>query len=611
MLAVLALLGCLAAPVHAQTPSVPLGPGGGGGGGGGGGAVSSVSNGDGTLTISPTTGSVVGSLALAHANTWTATTGIGVQATGRAAFNLMNGPNGGSTVPVPTLYPATNNTNLAFDLSPHGVPTDLGYGVAWNDMCTTDQIQFGSSATACLHLSAGLNPSRLAIASAEYTAGTLLPLYFGTFNGDTPAYTDTFVINTDATYQELNGVAEQIRTVTAAGAVTVAKTDHVVCVNKTVGAATTANLFASPRTGTDIIIKDCKGDAATNNITVTPAAGNIDASGTFVINSNYGTWEGVYNGAAWSTAPSLSGGGGTPGGSSGQIQYNNSGSFGGFTLGGDCTFSVPNITCTALSGKAVTLSGPLTTTGPSAATTLAFGATGDTYTFPDASDTVVLLAATQSLSNKTFVGPILGAATGTSLALGGATLGANALAVTGTSSFSSTITFTAGSVNGSAVGSQYQLASDTIWSRHAAANWQSGAADAAAPVAQKLGVQSVIAGTSNTSGQNWTLNGSVSTGSGTSGDIILQTGGTGAAATVQNSEVAALTIKGATQRVVAAVSIGTGGFTVATLPATAAVGDRAYVTDQLTTCAAAGAALTGGGSIICPVFRNGTAWVGD
>lgn len=40
---------------------------------GGSGAVSSVSNSDGTLTISPTTGAVVASIALGHANTWTAT----------------------------------------------------------------------------------------------------------------------------------------------------------------------------------------------------------------------------------------------------------------------------------------------------------------------------------------------------------------------------------------------------------------------------------------------------------------------------------------------------------------------------------------------------------
>jgi hypothetical protein len=42
----------------------------------------------------------------------------------------------------------------------------------------------------------------------------------------------------------------------------------------------------------------------------------------------------------------------TPGGSSGQIQYNNSGALGGFTMAGDCVVSVPNITCTKLNGTA-------------------------------------------------------------------------------------------------------------------------------------------------------------------------------------------------------------------------------------------------------------------
>lgn len=236
------------------------------------------------------------------AQTQTATGTLSVTSPGTIGFELLGGPNGGTTAPVPTLYPIANNTTLALDLSPHGVPTDLGYGAVWDDMCTTDEIQFGSSApSSCLHLSAGLSPSRLDISSAEYVSGTILPLYFGTFNGDTPSYTDTFVINTDATYQELNGVALHTRTVTAAGAVTVAKTDHVVFVNKTSGAATTVNLPASPRTGMSVIVKDSKGDAATNNITVTPAAGNIDGSGTAVINTNYGSWKGVYNGTSWST----------------------------------------------------------------------------------------------------------------------------------------------------------------------------------------------------------------------------------------------------------------------------------------------------------------------
>ena len=45
------------------------------------------------------------------------------------------------------------------------------------------------------------------------------------------------------------------------------------------------------------------------------------------------------------------------------------------------------------------------------------------------------------------------------------------------------------------------------------------------------------------------MTGSTSTGSGTAGDIIFRTGGTGAASTTQNAQVTALTIKGATQLV--------------------------------------------------------------
>jgi hypothetical protein len=49
------------------------------------------------------------------------------------------------------------------------------------------------------------------------------------------------------------------------------------------------------------------------------------------------------------------------------------------------------------------------------------------------------------------------------------------------------------------------------------------------------------------------------------------------------------------------------GYTVSTLP-TGVTGGRAHVTDA-TTCTLLGA-LTGGGSTVCPVFFNGSAWVG-
>lgn len=90
-----------------------------------------------------------------------------------------------------------------------------------------------------------------------------------------------------------------IRVVTAAGAVTVATTDNVVIVNKTIGAATAVNLPATPTTGTIFYIKDGKGDASSNNITITPAAGTIDGAATYVINSNFAAVQLIYNGTQW------------------------------------------------------------------------------------------------------------------------------------------------------------------------------------------------------------------------------------------------------------------------------------------------------------------------
>jgi hypothetical protein len=107
--------------------------------------------------------------------------------------------------------------------------------------------------------------------------------------------------------QSASGIIRAIRVVTASGAVTVATTDDIVVVNKTTGAATTANLPASPATGVQFCIKDGKGDANTNNITITPAAGNIDGSANDVINTAYGAACLVYNGTQYNVLASNSG----------------------------------------------------------------------------------------------------------------------------------------------------------------------------------------------------------------------------------------------------------------------------------------------------------------
>ena len=78
--------------------------------------------------------------------------------------------------------------------------------------------------------------------------------------------------------------------------------------------------------------------------------------------------------------------------------------------------------------------------------------------------------------------------------------------------------------------------------RRGAANIQLGLADAASPVAQTFSVQSVVAGTSNTAGANFTITGSQGTGTGAGGSIIFQVAPAGTTGTAQNALVAALTI---------------------------------------------------------------------
>jgi hypothetical protein len=86
--------------------------------------------------------------------------------------------------------------------------------------------------------------------------------------------------------------------------------------------------------------------------------------------------------------------------------------------------------------------------------------------------------------------------------------------------------------------------SDTTFARKTIRNFRFGAADAASPLAQTLSVQSVVAGTSNTAGQNFTITGSQGTGTGAGGSLIFQVAPAGGSGTAQNALSTALTIAG-------------------------------------------------------------------
>jgi hypothetical protein len=110
----------------------------------------------------------------------------------------------------------------------------------------------------------------------------------------------------------------------------------------------------------------------------------------------------------------------------------------------------------------------------------------------------------------------------TSLPTTGYLFGADSQAATDPSVYGVTTAITT-ILGNAASGDALVFNSDTTFARREIRNFRFGAADAATALAQTLSVQSVVAGTSNTAGADWTLTGSQSTGSGAAGNLVLST----------------------------------------------------------------------------------------
>lgn len=212
------------------------------------------------------------------------------------------------------------------------------------------------------------------------------------------------------------------------------------------------------------------------------------------------------------------GGAGTPGGLNTQLQYNNSGVFGG-------------ITGATTDGTLVSLNAPhlLNPTINGAGTGLATlvypnTAANATITVPATTGT---LALTSQLGNLTVGTSTITSGTTTRILYDNAgVLGEYTLTGTGTVVAMQTSPNFLTSITGNTT---------SILTFPASATWQLGAADVASPVAQTLSVQSVVAGTSNTAGADFTLIPSLSTGSADGGKFVFKGAFRGGSGTAQNA----------------------------------------------------------------------------
>lgn len=87
--------------------------------------------------------------------------------------------------------------------------------------------------------------------------------------------------------------------VITSGNPTLHRHDFIVIIKKTTGSATTVTL---PTQGSSqrLTIKDGKGDAGTNNITIVGTGNTIDGAANVVLSSNYASVDLFFNGSEWS-----------------------------------------------------------------------------------------------------------------------------------------------------------------------------------------------------------------------------------------------------------------------------------------------------------------------
>jgi hypothetical protein len=570
--------------------------------GSGSGAVNSVTNSDGTLTISPTTGSVVASLNLAHTNGWTVAQSIasasatafavGLNGATNPAFNVdastasmtaglnVKGAGSGGTVAL-SLIDSGTNTNLTINAKGSGtigignvstgavtitpaltLSAALTYGgvTLSNSVAGTGSMVLATSPTLVTPVLGVAAGTSLALGGCTIGSNTLCA-GLTNLTGNVTVTSASFGLtgNISAAAWTTNGIrykniAATLTDTSSSG--TVAAIYNDVWGGNT-NAASSATVYTNaygsyykvPVAGTNVTFTNAYALGADSISTTSLLIGGITGSTQCLHVSTTGLVSGTGSdcgsgGGSTLTANSSP----TSGFTAGQLLYSDGTllqASGGVTWAGTGHLALaPAVNTSALTVTSYSLTGSSAVGMMSLTGTLNTSGAGDVF--------ALNITVTSANSMKLF--NLYGGASGTTskfsidvfggILTTGAINGAPFNYYFGSTTVgNSTATFSNGYVFGFASSTNPVVQPDTMWSRGgAAATWQSGGPDAAAPVPQFIQAQSVVAGTSNTAGVNWTHNGSRGTGTGAGGNIIFQISLAGTTGTSQNSLTPALTI---------------------------------------------------------------------